>query len=51
MSRTEGNIKLDEQALAETVYLNKIFGDYEIIKLSESFLIKKNNHAILIKLI
>lgn len=51
MSRTEGNVKLDEQALAETVYLNKIFGDYEIIKLSESFLIKKNNHALLIKLI
>jgi hypothetical protein len=43
------DIKLDEQAMAETVYLNKIFGDYEIIKLGENFMIRKQDQALLIK--
>ena len=51
MENNNDNIKLDEQALAETVYLNKIFGDYEIIKMGESFMIKKDDQALLIKLI
>lgn len=51
MARAEGSLKLDEQALAETVYLNKIFGDYEIIKLGENFMVRKDNEALLIKII
>jgi hypothetical protein len=43
------DIKLDEQSSAEIVYLNKIFGNYEIIKLGENFMIKKQDQAILIK--
>lgn len=49
MLENNSDIKLDEQALAETVYLNKIFGDYEIVKLGENFMIKKSDQAILIK--
>jgi hypothetical protein len=45
----KSDIKLDEQAVAETVYLNKIFGDYEIIKLGENFMIRKHDQALLIK--
>jgi hypothetical protein len=45
----KSDIKLDEQAIAETVYLNKIFGDYEIIKLGENFMIRKHDQALLIK--
>lgn len=51
MNRSSDGVKLDEQAIAQTVYLNKIFGDYEIIKLGESFMVRKADQAILIKLI
>ena len=51
MERNEGSLQLDEQAQAETVFLNKVFGDYEIIKLGENFMIRKNDQALLIKLI
>lgn len=44
-----GPLQLDEQAVAETVYLNKIFGDYEIIKLGENFMVRKDDEALLIK--
>jgi hypothetical protein len=44
-------VKVDDQALAETVYLNKIFGDYEIVKLGENFMIKKDSQAILLKIL
>jgi hypothetical protein len=50
MLNTVGSdIKLDEQAVAETVFLNKIFGDYEIIKLGENFMVRKEDQALLIK--
>ncbi len=49
MGIVNSDIKLDEQAMAEVVYLNKIFGDYEIIKLGENFMIKKQDQALLIK--
>jgi hypothetical protein len=49
MKECESGIKLDEQALAQTVFLNKIFGDYEIIKLGENFMIRKEDQAILIR--
>jgi hypothetical protein len=45
----DSEIKLDEQAMAEVVYLNKIFGDYEIIKLGENFMIRKQDQALLVK--
>lgn len=45
------DINFDEKALEETVYLNKIFGDYEIIKLGENFMIKKDSQAILLKML
>jgi hypothetical protein len=45
-----GEVKLDEQAQAETLYLNKLFGNYEIIKLGENFLIKNDkDESILLK--
>lgn len=49
MERNEGAVKLDEQAVAETVFLNKVFGDYEIIKLGQNFLVRKDQEALLIK--
>lgn len=49
MERANSDVKLDEQALAETVYLNKLFGDYDIIKLGRDFMLRKENQAILIQ--
>lgn len=49
MAEHDGSLQLDEQAVAETVFLNKIFGDYEIIKLGENFMVRKDTEAILIK--
>jgi hypothetical protein len=49
MERAGSEVKLDEQAMAETVYLNKIFGDYDIVKLGRSFMLRKENQAILIQ--
>jgi hypothetical protein len=50
MARHDGEVKLDEQAQAEMMYLNKLFGDYEIIKLGDSFLVKNNtNESLLLK--
>jgi hypothetical protein len=43
------NIKLDEQSSAEVMYLNKIFGSYDVVKIGDSFMVKKNDQAILIK--
>jgi hypothetical protein len=51
IKNNSSDLKLDEQAVAETVFLNKIFGDYEIIKLGENFMIRKFDQAMLIKLI
>lgn len=51
LSRNNDAVQLDEQAQAETVFLNKVFGDYEIIKLGENFMLRKNDQALLIKLI
>lgn len=49
MAECDGQLHLDEAAVAETVYLNKIFGDYEIIKLGENFMVRKDKEALLIK--
>jgi hypothetical protein len=50
MAKHDGEIKLDEQAQAEMMYLNKLFGDYEIIKLGDSFLVKNDtNESLLLK--
>lgn len=51
MGRSDESVKLDEQALAETVFINKVFGDYEVVKLGENFMLRKDDQAILIKLI
>ena len=49
MERAESDVKLDEQAMAETVYLHKLFGDYDIVKLGRSFMLRKEDQAILIQ--
>lgn len=49
MEQCDGPLQLDEQAVAQTVFLTKIFGDYEIIKLGESFMVRKFDTALLIK--
>ncbi len=51
LSRNNDAVQLDEQAQAETVFLNKVFGNYEIIKLGENFMLRKNDQALLIRLI
>ncbi len=51
LSRNGDGVQLDEQAQAETVFLNKVFGNYEIIKLGENFMLRNNDQALLIKLI
>lgn len=51
MSRSTDSVKLDEQALAETVFINKVFGNYEVVKLGENFMLRKDDQALLIKLI
>ncbi len=48
---SNSNIKLDEQSSAEVMYLNKIFNNYDVVKIEDSFMIKKNDQAILIKLL
>jgi hypothetical protein len=49
MANNTEHVKLDETAVAETVFLNKIFGNYEIIKLGENFMLRKGKEALLIK--
>lgn len=49
MERTDSDVKLDEQAMAETVYLHKLFGDYDIVKLGRNFMLRKEDQAILIQ--
>lgn len=49
MERADSDVKLDEQAMAETVYLHKLFGDYDIVKLGRSFMLRKEDQAILIQ--
>lgn len=51
LSRNNDGVQLDEQANAEIIFLNKAFGDYEIVKLGEHFMLRKNDQAMLIKLI
>jgi len=49
MNESNADIKLDEQSNAQTVFLSKIFKNYEVIKLGENFMIRRNNQSILVK--
>ena len=51
MNEANSPLQLDEDAVAQTVFLNKIFGDYEIVKLGENFMVRKDDQALLLKLI
>lgn len=42
-------IKLDEQSSAEVMYLNKLFMNYDVIKVGDTFMIKKEDQAMLVK--
>ena len=44
-----GAIALDESSRAQTAYLEKYLGNYEIHKINEHFLIRKGNRAAIIK--
>ncbi len=49
MNESNADIKLDEQSNAQTVFLSKIFKNYEVIKLGENFMIRRNDQSILVK--
>lgn len=50
MERNNGPLKLDEQSVSETVFLGKLFGDFEVVKIADSFMVKNNEgDAIVLK--
>ncbi len=49
MNESNVDIKLDEQSNAQTVFLSKIFKNYEVLKLGENFMIRRDNQSILVK--
>ena len=49
MNESNADLKLDEQSNAQTVFLSKIFKNYEVVKLGENFMVRKDDQSILIK--
>lgn len=46
---TEGSISLDEKAASEAFWLTKVFGDYDINKIGDSFLFTNGERALLLQ--
>lgn len=49
MNESDAEIKLDEQSNAQAVFLSKIFKNYEVVKLGENFMIRRDKQSILVK--
>jgi hypothetical protein len=49
MNENNIDLKLDEQTNAQTVFLSKIFKNYEVVKLGENFMVRRNDQSILIR--
>jgi hypothetical protein len=49
MNESSSEIKLDQQSNAQTVFLSKIFKNYEVVKLGENYMVRRNDQSILIR--
>ena len=51
LSKMAGNIRVDESSTAETTWLTKFFGDYNITKYGDQFVFENDNTVIVAELI
>jgi hypothetical protein len=49
MKESYSDAKMNEQNTAQTVFLSKIFKNYEVVRIGESFMIRRDDQSILIK--